>query len=223
MKKISLSLIVLIVFVSCKHETKEENNTVDSETTKLEITKIQEEKFDVINDSLKFNSATIENFDDEGNSIDVYWIGKERDTTLRFYRKYDTSKNLIGAEYYEQGDVEPTKDTVYINTQGLKVEASMNNENKITWKSTQYTDANGNKVLSRYENGKGEYRGLDSLFYDDQNRVVKGFYENTNGKRYSIKTYKYLKSDEYGNWTERQMFKNDTLNQKQIRILKYSK
>ncbi|MEM9681109.1 MAG: hypothetical protein AAF901_12375, partial [Bacteroidota bacterium] len=83
------------------------------------------------------------------------------------------------------------------------------------------TDQNGNQVLKTYENGKGEYRGFDSLFFDEKNREIKGFYENSKGKRYGIRTYEYLDSDAEGNWTERKMFVNDTLTQKQTRIIKY--
>ncbi|WP_138434400.1 hypothetical protein [Winogradskyella algicola] len=146
---------------------------------------------------------------------------RKKDTILRFYRKYDESKELIGAEYYEQGDTEPSRDTVYVNSDGLKVEASLNTENQISWKSTITTDNNGNPVLKTYQNGKGEYRGLDSLFFNNQNLEIKGFYENSKGKRYSIRTYEYIRFDEQGNWTERKMFKNDTLNQKQVRTMTY--
>ena len=210
MKKISFLAIVLIALTSCKEEKGNKKEVDDKSKIQLEIAKIKEENFDLRNDSIIFNSATIEDFDKKGNSIDVYWIGQEKDTVLRFYRKYDNDKNLIGAEYYEKGDTKPTRDTVYVNSNGLKVEASLNSENQISWKSIITTDENDNPVLKTYENGKGEYRGLDSLFFDNQNRVIKGFYKNSKGKRYSIKTYKYVKSDDQGNWTERLMYKNDT-------------
>ncbi|WP_208155408.1 hypothetical protein [Winogradskyella pelagia] len=51
--------------------------------------------------------------------------------------------------------------------------------------------------------------------------MIKGFYENSKGKRYSIRTYEYVKSDDNGNWTERKMFKNDTLRQKHVRTITY--
>ncbi|MEO0897171.1 MAG: hypothetical protein AAFY71_12275 [Bacteroidota bacterium] len=223
MKKISFIAIVLIALTSCNDERGNKKEVDDKSINQLEIAKIKEENFDLRNDSIIFNSATIENFDKNGNSIDIYWIGQEKDTILRFYRKYDNQMKLIGAEYYEQGETEPSRDTVYVNSNGLKVEASLNSENQISWKFTETTDENGNPVLKTYENGKGEYRGLDSLFFDNQNRVTKGFYENSKGKRYSIKTYEYVKSDSQGNWTERKMFKNDTLSQKQIRTITYHK
>ena len=138
-------------------------------------------------------------------------------------RKYDGQKNLIGAEYYEEGDTEPTRDTVFYNDSGQKVEASMNAGGKITWQSTITTDERGNPVLKTYQNGKGEYRGLDSLYFDNQNRVVKGFYESGSGKRYSIKTYEYLESDRQDNWIERKMFKNDTLAELHKRNITYHK
>ena len=187
----------------------------------MTIAKVVEESYDIRNDSIIFNSATIENFDKDGNSIDVYWIGEEKDTVLRFYRKYDKDNMLVGAEYYEKGDTDPSRDTVYVNAEGLKVEASLNANNQITWKSTTTTDENGNPVLKTYENGKGEYRGLDSLFFDEKNREIKGFYKNAKGKRFGVRTYQYIKSDDYGNWTERKMFVNDTLKQNQIRTLQY--
>jgi len=223
MKKISFIAIVLIALTSCNDERGNKKEVDDKSINQLEIAKIKEENFDLRNDSIIFNSATIENFDKNGNSIDIYWIGQEKDTILRFYRKYDNQMKLIGAEYYEQGETEPSRDTVYVNSNGLKVEASLNSENQISWKFTETTDENGNPVLKTYENGKGEYRGLDSLFFDNQNRVTKGFYENSKGKRYSIKTYEYVESDSQGNWTERKMFKNDTLSQKQIRTITYHK
>lgn len=215
-----LILALCMVISSCKDAKKEDSLTINQNSTPV-IAKIIEENFNIKEDSLIFESGTIENFDIDGRSIDVYWIGEKRDTVLRFYRKYDYNKTLIGAEYYEEGETVPSRDTVYINQDGLKVEASLNAENQITWTSTITTDNNGNPVLKTYQNGKGEYRGLDSLFFDDENRVIKGFYENSKGKRYSIRTYEYLSSDDYGNWTERKLFKNDTLTQKQIRILSY--
>ncbi len=216
----SLILVFCMIISSCKDSKKEDSLTSQQNSTSV-IAKIIEENFNIKEDTLVFNSGTIENFDKDARSIDVYWIGEERDTVLRFYRKYDKNNILIGAEYYEEDDTEPSRDTVYINQDGLKVEASLNAENQITWTSTITTDNNGNPVLKTYQNGKGEYRGLDSLFFDDENRVIKGFYKNSKGKRYSIRTYEYLKSDNYGNWTERKLFKNDTLSQKQIRILSY--
>ncbi|MBO3118032.1 hypothetical protein J4050_14840 [Winogradskyella sp. DF17] len=155
MKKIVLLILVSIFVISCKNETKKAEDSKTNENLKPEIAKIQEENFDLRNDSIIFNSGTIENFDKNGNSIDVYWIGEEKDTVLRFYRKYDENKKLIGAEYYEQGDTEPSRDTVYLNQDGLKVEASLNTENQISWKSTITTDENENPVLKTYENGKG--------------------------------------------------------------------
>ncbi|WP_111684519.1 hypothetical protein [Winogradskyella tangerina] len=220
MKKFPLIFLLLIQIVSCK----DSNKNTDLKSAKSlapEIAKIQEENFDLRNDSVIFSSGTIENFDKDGKSIDVYWLGEDKDTILRFYRKYDSNKNLIGAEYFEAGDTEPSRDTVYTNSEGRKVEASLNSDNQITWRSTITEDENGNPVLKTYSNGKGQYRGLDSLFFDSENRVIKGFYENSKGKRYSIRTYKYLNSDEHGNWIERQMFKNDTLNQKQVRTITY--
>ena len=83
-----------------------------------QIAKVAEEVYELKNDSLIFKSSTIENFDKDGNSIDVYWIGNKKDTILRFYRKYDENKKLIGAEYYEEGDTEPSRDTVYTNSEG---------------------------------------------------------------------------------------------------------
>ncbi|MEO1218845.1 MAG: hypothetical protein AAFY45_35265 [Bacteroidota bacterium] len=221
MKKLSLIVIILIALTSCKEEKGNKKEIDNKSKIQLEIAKVKEENFDLRSDSIIFNSATIENFDKNGNSIDVYWIGQEKDTVLKFYRKYDNDMKLIGAEYYEQGDTEPSRDTVYINSNGLKVEASLNSENQISWKSIITTDENGNPVLKTYENGKGEYRGLDSLFFDNQNRVIKGFYKNSKGKKYSTKTYEYVQSDDQGNWTERKMFKNDTLNQKQVRTITY--
>ncbi|MEM6516180.1 MAG: hypothetical protein AAF688_08350, partial [Bacteroidota bacterium] len=213
--------VVLIALTSCK-EGKSNKKEIDNKSkNQLEIASVKEENFDLRNDSIIFNSATIENFDKNGNSINIYWIGQEKDTILRFYRKYDNQMKLIGAEYYEQGETEPSRDSVYINSNGLKVEASLNSENQISWQFTETTDENGNPVLKTYENGKGEYRGLDSLFFDKQNRVVKGFYEYSNGRRSSIKTYKYVKSDKAGNWTERMMYVNDTLRQKQFRKITY--
>jgi hypothetical protein len=221
MKKLLLLFIITVFASSCKYETKKEENYKVNEKSELKIAKIKEENFDLRNDSILFSGGTIENFNKDGNSIDVYWIGEKKDTILRFYRKYDESNKLIGAEYYEQGDTEPNRDTVYVNSDGLKVEASLNTENQISWKSTITTDTNGNPVLKTYQNGKGEYRGLDSLFFNNQNLVIKGFYENSKGKRYSIRTYEYIRFDEQGNWTERKMFKNDTLNQKQVRTITY--
>ena len=221
MKKISIVIIVLIALVSCKEERGDKKEIDNTSKIQAEIAKVKEENFDLRNDSIIFNSATIENFDKSGNSIDVYWIGQEKDTVLRFYRKYDNDLKLIGAEYYEKGDTEPSKDTVYINSNGSKVEASLNSENQISWKSTITTDENGNPVLKTYENGKGEYRGLDSLFFDNQNRVTKGFYKNSKGKKLSTKTYEYVQSDNQGNWIERKMYKNGALNQKQVRTINY--
>ena len=219
MKNVSLLMLLSLIVISCENE--EGKTTNASETAKQEIAKIEEENYDLRNDSVIFNSATIENFDVNGNSIDVYWIGEGRDTVLRFYRTYDENKKLIGAEYYEEGDTEPSRDTVYTNADGQKVEASLNAQNQISWKSTFTTDDRGNPVLKTYENGKGEYRGLDSLYFDEENREVKGFYKNSKGKRYGVRTYAYVKSDENGNWTERQMFVDDSLRQKQVRILTY--
>ncbi|MGB3590118.1 MAG: hypothetical protein WBA16_00395 [Nonlabens sp.] len=211
----------VILFLSCENKKTGTDLPVAGDAVPT-IAGIKEENYDVSRDSVTLSSGTIENFDAQGNSVDVYWIGADRDTTLRFYRKYDQDKRLIGAEYFEAGDLEPSRDTVYYNDQGQKVEASLDAAGKITWKATQLLDENGNKVLTSYQNGAGEYRGLDSLYYDNNNRVIRGFYENSKGKRYSIKTYKYLATDQYGNWTERQMFKNDTLAQKQIRIIAYA-
>ncbi|MFP2996039.1 hypothetical protein ABN763_09010 [Spongiivirga sp. MCCC 1A20706] len=215
------TLLSLFLVVSCKQNATESTSNLESNSGSVVLAKVIEENYDIKSDSTVFKSANIENFDQDGKSIDVFWLGQEKDTVLRFYRKYDKNNKLVGAEYYEQGDIEPSRDTVFLNSNGLKVEAALNAENQISWKSTITTDAKGNPILKTYENGKGEYRGLDSLFFDDQNRIIKGFYENSKGKRYGIKTYQYLKSDEKGNWTERNMFVNDTLRQKQTRILTY--
>jgi hypothetical protein len=221
--RFTFMLLFALSILACADAKKEKSAEKATKKKEMQLAKIMEETFNLRNDSVIFNSATIENFDTEGNSIDVFWLNTKKDTILRFYRKYDTNKKLIGAEYYEEGDTEPSRDTVYINSEGKKVEASLNAEGKISWKSTITTDKNGNPVLKTYENGKGEYRGLDSLYFDAQNREIKGFYENSKGKRYGIRTYKYITSDANGNWTERNMFKNDTLQQKQVRTLTYHK
>jgi len=215
---ITIFILGLILLVACNRKSEQ---TETAQLNQATIKQIKEENFDLRNDSIIFKSATIENFDTSGKSIDVYWIGENRDTTLRFYRKYDERNQLIGAAYYEEGDTGPSRDTAYMDEEGFRVEASLNTEGKITWKSTIQTDENGNEVLKTYENGKGEYRGLDSLFFDEQNRVIKGFYKNSKGKRYGIKTYEYLNSDEYNNWIERSLFVDDTLRQKQVRTLIY--
>jgi hypothetical protein len=219
MKRFLLLAFILIFMISCDKQFDTKKTTqID---TNFDIASETLEVYDIRNDSLFFNSATIENFDEEGNSLTVFWIGKLKDTVLRFYRKYDENMDLIGAEYYEPGDTEPSRDTVYFNSDGQKVEASLNAENQITWKSITTEDRHGNPVLKTYENGQGEYRGLDSLYFDDQDRMIKGFYENSKGKRSAIRTYTYLKSDSLGNWTQREMYKNDTLKQKHKRILTY--
>lgn len=217
----TILVVAVLLIISCKSGTENQSTSELSKNESPELAKVIEEQFDIVNDSLKFNSATIENFNKEGNSIDVYWLNNERDTILRFYRKYNAKGELIGAEYYEEGDTEASKDTVYTNENGLKVEASLNAEGKITWKSTIQTDENGNEILRTYENSKGEPRGLDSLFFDDKNRPIKGFYKNANGKKYSTKTYKYLAADQFDHWTERNLLVNDTLSQKHFRVLEY--
>jgi len=210
-----LFILCFFAFQACEQVAKEQAETSP------QISTILEEQFDLRNDSIIFNSGTIENFDQAGNSIDVYWLNEARDTVLRFYRKYDSNQQLIGAEYYEEGDSPPNFDTVYFNAAGQKVEASLNAEGIVTWKSTITEDEAGNEVLRRYENGKGEPRGLDSAYFDTKNRLVKGFYQDTAGKKYSIRTYKYLEEDQYENWTLRQLFKDGELKQKQTRTLTY--
>lgn len=218
MKNLLFLMVKVALICGCATNSSEQLST---ETDTVAIAKVQEENYDVEKDSVVFSSATIENFDRDGNSIDVFWLDESRDTVLKFYRTYDDDGNLIGARYYEAGDDEPSRDTVYVNSDGLKVEASLNGDRQITWKSTTQPDDRGNPVLKTYENGKGEYRGLDSLFFDDKDRVVKGFYKNSKGKRMSVKTYQYTQSDEYGNWIEREMYKDDTLRQRQVRVLSY--
>ena len=221
MKKI-VSLVFLVVLItSCKNQTKNNIPLIDKISSTNQYSKIIQENFELRNDSTIYKSATIENFDKEGNSIDEYWIGNEKDTVLKFYSKYDKNMKLIGALYYEERETKPSRDTVYYNSEGLKVVASLNTNNQITWKYITTKDNLGNPVLKTYENGKGEYRGLDSLFFDDKNRVVKGFYKNSRGKRSSIKTYKYFKSDEKGNWTDRKMYVNGILKQQQLRKITY--
>ncbi|MEO0472024.1 MAG: hypothetical protein AAF206_20520 [Bacteroidota bacterium] len=214
-----LGLIFLVV--ACQPSETEDPSTQQAAAESPVMASVKEENFDLRNDSVIFSSGTIENFDQDGKSINVFWLGEAQDTVLRFYRKYDSNQQLIGAEYYEEGDTEPSRDTVFVNAEGKKVEASLNAANQISWKSIITTDANDNPVLKTYENGKGEYRGFDSLFFDGQDRVVKGFYENGAGKRYSIKTYEYVAADDYGNWTERKMYKDGKLQQKQVRNLTY--
>jgi len=210
-------------FYSCKTDNTAKGPSKNTQTPSPKIASVVNENYDLRNDSILFTSATIENFDDNEKSQSVFWLDENRDTILRFYRIYDDQGNLIGAEYYEEDETEPGRDTVYINEEGLKVEASLNENHEITWKSTIHIDANNNRILTTYENNNGASRGFDSLYYDNQNREIKGFYENANGKRYGIKTYKYLKEDNFKNWTERQMYIDDTLRQKQIRRIKYFK
>ncbi|MEM6516540.1 MAG: hypothetical protein AAF688_10190 [Bacteroidota bacterium] len=221
MKNYAKYFLLLMLISSCKKELQSNKNEKSSEMIDFTISKIEEENFDIADIDYSFKSGTIENFDIEGKSIDLYWIDKDRDTILKFYRRYDKNGNLIGARYYEEGDIKPSRDTVYINAEGHKVEASLNGDGKVIWKMTIFTDDNDNPVLKRYENGKGDYRGLDSLFFDDNGRVIKGFYENSKGRRYSIKTYNYLESDKAGNWIERMMYVNDTLKQRQLRRITY--
>jgi hypothetical protein len=226
MKKISFVcnfVFVVLLIGSCADSKQEKEKTTAQTAAKKEkiLAKITQETFDIRNDSTIFNSATIENFDVDGNSIDVFWLDAKRDTILRFYRTYDANKKLIGATYYEAGDTEPSRDTVYINPEGKKVEASLNAEGNISWKSTITTDANGNPVLKTYENGKGAYRGFDSLYFDERNREIKGFYENSKGKRFNVRTYTYITADKQGNWLKRVTYKNDTIVQKQARTLEY--
>ncbi|MEL6865423.1 MAG: hypothetical protein AAFP19_13440 [Bacteroidota bacterium] len=221
-KRLLLSLIAIgAIMVSCNQETESESSVAAAEQPDKRLAQVKEEQYDIKEDSLTFNSATIENFDRDGRSMQVFWMDEDRDTILRFYRKYASDQQLIGAEYFEEGDTLPNRDTVYLDGEGRKVEASLNADNQITWKSTIHADAQGNEVLRSYENGKGDYRGFDSLYFDDKNRVIKGFYENAKGKRYSIKTYEYLSSDEQDQWLERNMFVDDTLRQKHKRILTY--
>ncbi|MEM6718551.1 MAG: hypothetical protein AAF611_04460 [Bacteroidota bacterium] len=222
---LSCAFLLLISCADVKKEKEKPTVTVDEKKVKKikKIAKITEETFDFGKDTKTFISATIENFDKEGNSMNVYWLNEKRDTILRFYRKYDANKKLIGAEYYEEGDTEPSRDTVYINSEGKKVEASLNSEGKISWKSTITTDANGNPVLKTYENGKGEYRGYDSLYFDKRNREIKGFYENAKGKRFNVRTYTYIARDKQENWLDRVVEINDTLVRSQKRIIKYHK
>ncbi|MEM6684589.1 MAG: hypothetical protein AAF617_02245 [Bacteroidota bacterium] len=224
-------ILISVFVISCADTNKaKEKPAVTTDVKKVKkvqkvkkIAKITEETFDRRNDSIIFISATIENFDVDGNSIDVFWLNEKRDTILRLYRKYDENKKLIGAEYYEEGDTKPSRDTVYINSEGKKVEASLNAEGKISWKSTITTDTKGNPVLKTYTNGKGEYRGYDSLYFNQQNREIKGFYENSKGKRSNFRTYTYTARDKQGNWVRRVVFINDTVTQSQRRFLKYHK
>jgi hypothetical protein len=214
-------LFLPFVFLSCSETAEQERTDNLEQTTSPEIASIQEERFDIRNDSSIFNSGTIENFDAEGNSQTVFWLGEQRDTTLRFYRKYDSSNQLIGAEYYEAGDTDPSRDTVYFDSDGKKVEASLAADNTIRWKSVYTADDRGNPILKSYENGKGEPRGYDSLYFDEQNREIRGFYAYANGKRGSVKTYEYISTDDYGNWTEREMYKDSVLSQRQLRFISY--
>lgn len=217
-----VSLVTIFsIHTSCIYQQEEKSKQKALENQEATIAKETIENYNIQNDSTRFNSATIENFAADGRSIDVYWINNKRDTILRFFRKYDENNQLIGAEYFEEGDTLPSRDTVYYSSDGFKIEASLNEDNQITWKSTIHTDSRGNEILRTYENGKGEYRGLDSLYFDDQNREIKGFYKNAKGKKYGVRTYEYIKEDEFQNWTERNLFVNDTLNQKQLRKIEY--
>ena len=95
MKNLSLIILVSIWIVSCNNETEKAQSSEINGASQLEMAAVREDNFDLRNDSVIFNSGTIENFDKEGRSIDIYWIGEARDTILRFYRKYDENKKLI--------------------------------------------------------------------------------------------------------------------------------
>ncbi|MEM9679260.1 MAG: hypothetical protein AAF901_02965, partial [Bacteroidota bacterium] len=116
-----LSLIFLLLTISCKDTREIQLDKTEIDLKQKLFSKIIEENYDILNDSISFSSGTIENFDKSGKSINVFWINEEMDTILRFYRKYDKNKTLIGAEYFEEGDEEPSKDTVFTNSNGLKV------------------------------------------------------------------------------------------------------
>ncbi|WP_138434401.1 hypothetical protein [Winogradskyella algicola] len=78
MKRLLLLFIITVFALSCKNETKKEENYKINEKSELKIAKIKEENFDLRNDSILFSGGTIENFDKDGNSIDVYWIGEKK-------------------------------------------------------------------------------------------------------------------------------------------------
>ena len=224
MKILVLLFLLSFSFISLENAPKKVSHSEINQTPKPKIAKIKEANFDIRNDTVIFNSGSIENFDKASHPIDVYWIGETRDTVVRLQHKYDKSKNLVGTETYQHGKKTPYIDTIYVNTNGLKVIESFDSDHKVSKKSIITTDKNENPVLKTYENGKGEFQGLDSLFFDAKNRVIKEFHEDSKGKRYGIiLTYKYIKSDQYGNWTERHMYVGETLSQKQTREITYYK
>ena len=132
MKISYILLLFAVLMVACKNRTQTKKE-VDTNTKQYpKISKIQEDNYDLVNDSLVFESGTIENFDVQGNSIDVYWVNKDMDTILKYYNRYDSKYNLIGAEYYEEDEMEPSRDSIFYTSEGLKVVASLNEENRIT-------------------------------------------------------------------------------------------
>ena len=84
MKNYVKLLLLSILILSCNTETKNKQDNTSEKVIESVISKIKEENYDIVDNENVFKSGTIENFDREGQSIDVYWIGKEKDTILKF-------------------------------------------------------------------------------------------------------------------------------------------
>ncbi|MEL6867417.1 MAG: hypothetical protein AAFP19_23530 [Bacteroidota bacterium] len=223
MKYTVFTLLTFVMLLSCNQG---ENNPTKPSNDQAIFESIRVDRFAVKDgnpDSTTLSSYILRTFDEAGTETKSVYHSTDNAIMMQFVNNYeDGNKTRIN--------------WVNANDELVKyVKNTFNNDNRLI-RSESFSpehEFQSGFIHNWKDDGKVEEKGPieegqtfkpNAIYtYNDQEEFELLKEYDKNDSLYAVVRWNYVSNDELGNWTERQMITNDTINQIEKRSIKYKK
>lgn len=220
MKYAAIALLLAIGLFACNKE-KQENPPSNLEPV---FESIQVDRFSVKEgnpDSTSLSSYITRTYDQEGNETKSVYYSTDNSIMMQFVNTYEEgNKTRIDWVTGDQELFKYVKNTFDAENQLVRSESfSPQNEFQSGF-IHQWKD--GGKIEEKGPIEEGQSFKPNAIYtYNDDGEFELLKEYDANDSLYAVVKWNYTNKDEFGNWIERQMITNDTLNQIEKRTIQY--
>lgn len=221
MNRIYILLTILIVISSCKSERTSPTEPVNEDPV---FASMKVERYSVNKlypDSISLGSYILRTYDSTGVETKSVYYSSDDSVMMQFANTY-TEGNKTGISWINADDkvVRTVKNSFddkgkLIRSETYNADGEFREGYVHTWKENGTVEEKAPLV-------EGEPIKANAIYFYHPNDDLKMLHEfDDNDSLYYILKYKYVAKDDNGNWTERQLYTNDTLTRLEKRIITY--
>ena len=223
-KQRNLLLVWLLFFTACNQSGQPEKKIVPTDDEKIAAITMNRFSVSAGNvDSLSLSSFIEREYDRNGMETKSTYFSTDSTIMMQFINTYENG-NKIKIDWKDASNTlvkyvknSFNKDGKIIRSESFTPEGQFINGFLHQWKNNGKTEEKG-----PIEEGK-PFKANAIYTYDDKDEFSELKEYDENDSLYAVVQWNYIKEDKNGNWTERHMITNDTINRVERRMISYRK